>query len=687
MILHALLIGIDHYLPPSSPEAFSFSDLGGAVRDIERMTGYLQEVLDVPDTHIRRLTSSIFFPTPEPNLPTYGNLLRAFEDLIERVQADDQVYIHYSGHGGRVPTALPADKGERGLDETLVPYDIADPRNRYLRDVELHALLARLAARGPWVTVVLDCCHAGGASRFQHGAGDLRVRGRGRVDTTERPTASNLGDWTDLATRWRRSLVRGPAALERCVILSACRASEEARERRIDGELSGLLTHHWLDSLLRAGPHTTYRQLHQRMLGQIQGLIHTQTPQLEGDADRRIFGSEQRKAAGLTVAVLDVEPLDGNRCNAVELRAGRAHGLTQGARFAIVDPEDPRRDRLAEVELDVLHGARSWARVVDTPKFRRPPAVGDDAVLLPGAIDLVKTVGRLVQPPPHHPLEDTTWEQIRSEITHRTEGFLRTADGEAATEQQQAPDLAVGLDTVGLDAAGTFLVLDAGGDPFELQPPLHVTTPGAVQDLVDRLDHLARYQHVRQLQHAPQGPDVLIDLEVKLVRLPETYELGDPIPPDLEWQAPEQAAPAQPGAWSCLRLQNHGQHIVHAAILILDADGSIRQMHPLDRPYEELEEAPFHLPMRAGLEDGRQLSRSTFKIFATLGDTDFRWLELPPSHRCHERRRQLRQSQPTSDLERLFQALTGQRRLRNQQETAHLDTDWAVQSFVLQVQR
>jgi hypothetical protein len=54
----------------------------------------------------------------------------------------DRVYIHYSGHGGRTRTAFRDLKGEDGLDEGLVPYNIAhDPDARYVRDIEIAHLL------------------------------------------------------------------------------------------------------------------------------------------------------------------------------------------------------------------------------------------------------------------------------------------------------------------------------------------------------------------------------------------------------------------------------------------------------------------------------------------------------------------------------------------------------------------
>ena len=103
---------------------------------------------------------------PEDVWPTYANMVKAFQQLTQTVQPGDQVYIQYSGHGGRTTTMFPALKGETAFDEGLVPLDIGDPDNpdaRYLRDVEMHNLLQDLVDKEVRLTVVFDCCRSGGA--------------------------------------------------------------------------------------------------------------------------------------------------------------------------------------------------------------------------------------------------------------------------------------------------------------------------------------------------------------------------------------------------------------------------------------------------------------------------------------------------------------------------------------------
>ena len=86
-------------------------------------------------------------------------LLDALDDLAERVDQDAIVFIYMSMHGGRIAKGddvgeylLPVDAGVRSDAEL-------DPDTAISSD-EFSAALQHIPARK--VTVVLDCCHAGG---------------------------------------------------------------------------------------------------------------------------------------------------------------------------------------------------------------------------------------------------------------------------------------------------------------------------------------------------------------------------------------------------------------------------------------------------------------------------------------------------------------------------------------------
>ena len=145
--LHALLIGVDYYIPHKLADGSYYPSLGGCVRDINHVETFLKQRLELPDEQIIKLTSTNGKdgpPEPKEKWPTYENMVAAFKQTTQRAVAGDQVYIHYSGHGGRTVTAFREAKGEKALDESLVPIDIGEPGTRYLRDLDMAHLLKEM---------------------------------------------------------------------------------------------------------------------------------------------------------------------------------------------------------------------------------------------------------------------------------------------------------------------------------------------------------------------------------------------------------------------------------------------------------------------------------------------------------------------------------------------------------------
>ena len=167
---YALLIGVDHYFEYRLPGGTYYPKLGGCVRDITKVYNFLTTRMGIKPQQIIKLTASLGGAQPKEDpsqWPTYTNMVNAFNEITAAAQAGDQLYIQYSGHGGRTTTMFPAIKGEGAFDEGLVPLDIGkqdDPNARYLRDAEIYELLTRIVDKGIRLTVVFDCCHSGGSS-------------------------------------------------------------------------------------------------------------------------------------------------------------------------------------------------------------------------------------------------------------------------------------------------------------------------------------------------------------------------------------------------------------------------------------------------------------------------------------------------------------------------------------------
>jgi len=182
----AVLIGIDHYQSGDAVRfdtqgtPIEYENLNGCVEDILSVEQYLLEAVKVEKGHIKKLLAPL--PTRRDGLsaavedqPTYGNIVHVLGSIPTYTKRGDLIYIHYSGYGARATTVFPQLKENTSLDKALVPSDIVSG-GQYLRDLELAVLLERMVDAGLVVTVVLDCCHAGGRGEKWRGRPGSRYR-------------------------------------------------------------------------------------------------------------------------------------------------------------------------------------------------------------------------------------------------------------------------------------------------------------------------------------------------------------------------------------------------------------------------------------------------------------------------------------------------------------------------------
>jgi hypothetical protein len=107
--------------------------------------------------------------------PTRANILAAIDWLVAGLKAGQNVYFHFSGHGGRVRDTN-GDEVSR-FDSCLYPVNRGNLET--ITDDELRTQLAARVPAGSKAFVVLDCCHSGTAV-------DLRYM-------WQAPTATTLG--------------------------------------------------------------------------------------------------------------------------------------------------------------------------------------------------------------------------------------------------------------------------------------------------------------------------------------------------------------------------------------------------------------------------------------------------------------------------------------------------------------
>ncbi len=236
---------------------------------------------------------------------TKAGIEAAFAALTGRVQAGDIVYLHFSGHGQQVwdhdSETFPLRKRDEtdGFDEALVPYDARDTfrpgvyeGEKHLVDDELHALLTDLRRKaGPQGQVVfsVDACYSGSISRS---GSLLPVRGANKrfSPTTER-AGSSRAEGSGFSEAFGAVNVN---LLSDLVVISAARADQPNYETvdeagRGVGSLSYALSRQLLQPFASV---PSYAGFFRQVEVDMAKMAPYQSPQLEGNADKALFGNQ-----------------------------------------------------------------------------------------------------------------------------------------------------------------------------------------------------------------------------------------------------------------------------------------------------------------------------------------------------------------------------------------------------------
>lgn len=152
----ALLAGINNYR--------SISDLRGCENDVRNIERVITEELGFSSGNIRTLIDRDV---------TKERIEREWRWLVDDAQPDDRLLFHFSGHGSY--TADDDGDEDDGADELLCLYDMDfDDEQTYLLDDDLYQLTERVA-EGVALTIILDCCHSGTATRLLLSPDDTRA--------------------------------------------------------------------------------------------------------------------------------------------------------------------------------------------------------------------------------------------------------------------------------------------------------------------------------------------------------------------------------------------------------------------------------------------------------------------------------------------------------------------------------
>jgi hypothetical protein len=226
---HALIIGISRYADPATPS------LPGARIDKESAT-QMAQAMQVPSSNIKYLQDE----------QATGNSIRAaLQELTDKVQDGDRVFIHYSGHGTRYN-----DPAAGGCVEALLAYDGGS--SGMITNREMASMLQTITNKTDKLFVMYDACHSGGLV-----ANAAAVRTRGILNDNDegllRPKFSSIsqecGRPVNIKTRNLVVEATASGGLPQDIIhVSASRDNEISFDDELKG---GLATQFMRDCMLR----------------------------------------------------------------------------------------------------------------------------------------------------------------------------------------------------------------------------------------------------------------------------------------------------------------------------------------------------------------------------------------------------------------------------------------------------
>jgi hypothetical protein len=601
---HVLLIGIDSY--PERP-------LRGCVNDVDAMRQFLIDRMGVPAKNIRELIASSQPPerTTPPLEPTLQNIVAALTELASgRVGAADRVFIYYSGHGARVVTAEATGKVAR---EALVPLDFrtADGGVRLLFDLELNRLLHAIAARTPYLTLVLDCCHSAGTFRGDSSAiRQLELK-------EEVPFQSVLPSLPDSALAHRGLL--GGAGLKFQAV-AACRENELAQERvnLVTHKMQGVMTSSLLEVLeeCEQPAETRWSDLWPRLLARVAAQNPQQAPALLGRYERPVLGGPWQPAdRGLPVRAVGSE---------YRIEAGSLLGITEEAELAVYGKEpllfptlgSPEEGAARKLTLRVTRAHRSHAFAQALTGLTGELPAGTRARLIkPGRLERLR-----VGLEPHEPKVE--------------EALARSPLVQVLPSGEPDAELRVRVVPHGYALSDDLCFPDAltGQGPDGALPELSSTS--SLEVLPRLVEHYARYNTVLRLARRSQDlPGAL-----RLSLLDCTHLEGvDPQQPQLPELPPGPCTTyaLQSEHPFCVRVTNTSRQDLHVTVFNCTASGRVELLGSLQLPPEAAHVLwmdtlgqPF-LPW-LGIQHPVGIERLV-AIGTTRHDVDLSYLELGPS--------------------------------------------------------
>jgi len=260
----ALLIGVNYF--------GTSNELKGCINDVRNMSQFMNTRYRFAWDDMVILTDDQANPMAHP---TRANIIRAMNWLVQGAQPNDNLFFHFSGHGGQTED-LDGDE-EDGYDETIYPVDFKQAG--MIVDDEMHHIMVRPLPPGCRLTAIFDCCHSGSALDLPYEYGVqgvlkepnlLAEAGQGLLGAGLSYLRGDISGALKSGQSLFKKLTAGQGATEKArrtktspadvIQFSGCKDNQTSADAYEQGQATGAMSWAFRECLLKQ-PQQSYHQL------------------------------------------------------------------------------------------------------------------------------------------------------------------------------------------------------------------------------------------------------------------------------------------------------------------------------------------------------------------------------------------------------------------------------------------
>ncbi|MBE7169537.1 MAG: caspase family protein [Williamsia sp.] len=491
MLTYALLVGINNYN--------KIRNLSGCINDTEQVGNYLSRY--APASEVKKLLN---------DRATKHSIVEAFRSYTKIITASDSFLFYFSGHGTR-EEADPLWHEVNGYLECIVCYDQDpdSPCSYLLADKEMRYLIFELAKTGCHIAMIFDCCHAGGNTRYfelvQEGYGGQDVRERRYAATFPRRTWKEFifGSFISEESAYGKSpnefLPQGTH-----VQIGACEADEYALE--VDG--AGVFTKTLLKVLQDTGGNISYYNLQSRIRNYLR-FAYKQQPRVyavgksDEETRQQLFNRFLNYSA--TADQFIAEAVFNSKRGWL-LNLGAIHGISENTNISLVDPVSSENYQLSPQDIYIDHSTWKPALYSNIPTGATALKAMAHGLAFPDLKLHIAAGGYNLK----------KQKSIADELTNQAKGYFTLTE----KETEAAYSLHILPQCMYLTYPGE--VFRPIARPIEISQAVSDSSSDIAQ-LIEDLNHLSRWTHIRQLQNKVKG---LLDEDLIKASITQIHEDG-----------------------------------------------------------------------------------------------------------------------------------------------------------------